>query len=171
MANLLQEALAAYKGVRVIGLDPGETTGACVFDGPNLVDARQLATGLMPQAAFEVWRYVHTWIYDGILRSCQEVVVIEDYRVYSWKTKDHAWAGLHTPRLIGAMEYICRYQMAETPLIKQSAQNAKGFCTDQKLKEWGLWIEGQRHSRDAIRHACFYLLFQVAKVQQLPGKK
>lgn len=165
MTDLLQEALAPYKGVRVIGLDPGETTGACVFDGPNLIDARQLPTGLMPSAAYEVWKYVSTF------QVSSAVLVIEDYRVYSWKAKEHSWAGLHTPRLIGAIEYMARYQLGELQLVKQSAQNAKGFCTDEKLKQWGLWQKGERHARDAIRHAVFYLLFQVAKVQQLPGKK
>jgi hypothetical protein len=30
---------------------------------------------------------------------------------------------------------------------------AKGFATDDKLKAWGFWQPGQRHARDAIRHA------------------
>jgi len=162
-SNLLREALKDSKQ-RVLALDPGETTGACVFEGPDLLDARQLTTGLMPQAAWEVWKYIRTY------RTPDLVVVIEDYRVYSWKAKDHAWAGLHTPRLIGATEYICYYQLNEVSLVKQMAQQAKGFCTDDKLRSWGVYQEGQKHARDAIRHACYYLLFSVAKVHQPRGR-
>lgn len=157
--NLLREALKDSR-LRVLALDPGETTGACVFNGPHLFDARQLQTGLMPQAAVEVCHYIQGFDPD--------IVVIEDYRVYSWKTKDHAWAGLHTPRLIGATEYIC-HQLLK-PLVKQTAQQGKGFCTDDKLMAWGLYQKGEKHARDAIRHACYYLLFNVAKLH-IPGGK
>lgn len=160
--NLLEQHLASSK-VRVLALDPGETTGACLFEGSKLVDARQLATGLMPHAAVDVRHYISGSLFPRA--DNQEIhVVIEDYRVYSWKTKDHAWAGLHTSRLIGATELIC-YD-AGLDLTKQTAQQAKGFCTDDKLQAWGLWQEGQRHARDAIRHALYYLLFRVAKLQE-----
>lgn len=117
----------------------------------------------MPHAAVDVRHYISGSLFPRA--DNQEIhVVIEDYRVYSWKTKDHAWAGLHTSRLIGATELIC-YD-AGLDLTKQTAQQAKGFCTDDKLQAWGLWQEGQRHARDAIRHALYYLLFRVAKLQE-----
>jgi hypothetical protein len=165
MANLLQEALKDSQ-VRVLALDPGETTGACVFVGPNLTDARQLQTGLMPIAAITIREYIEYYHRNaGPLAA----VVVEDYRVYSWKTKDHAWAGLHTPRLIGALELIC-YDFG-LQLVKQTAQQGKGFCTDDKLKSWGVYQEGKQHARDAIRHACYYLLFRVAQVHIPTGGK
>lgn len=157
--NLLEQALASSK-VKVLALDPGETTGACVFHGPKLHDSCQLPTGLMPTAAITVRTYIqgnHHRDFGPI-----DAVVMESYRVYSWKSKDHSWAGLHTPRLIGAIELIC-FDLG-IPLYQQSAQQGKGFVTDDKLQDWGLWQEGQRHARDAIRHAVYYLLFKVAKV-------
>lgn len=39
----------------------------------------------------------------------------------------------------------------------QSAAQAKGVVTDKRLKSWGLWVPGQQHARDAIRHAVTYL--------------
>jgi hypothetical protein len=41
----------------------------------------------------------------------------------------------------------------------QMATTAKTFVTDEKLKQWGFWQEGMRHSRDAIRHGLYFLLF------------
>lgn len=159
VANLLAKSLEGFD-TRVVGLDPGETTGACAFKGKEMLDARQLPTGLVGKGATEILNYLLAWE--------PSIVVMEDYKVYAWKTKDHAWASLHTPRLIGAIEFICYRH--DCPIQKQMAQQAKGFCTDDKLKAWGLYLPGQRHSRDAIRHAVYYLLFEVAKVNQLPMK-
>lgn len=166
MESLLKKHLADST-LRVLGLDPGQTTGACVFIGSDLIDARQLATGLMPDAARTVELYIEEWKPD--------VITMEDYRVYSWKADDHKWAGLHTPRLIGAIEYMCAWGM-QMPrdgfaykLIKRMAQQAKGFVTDDKLKAWGLYQVGERHARDAIRHAVYHLLFEVAKIQGVSG--
>lgn len=36
--------------------------------------------------------------------------------------------------------------------IKQSASEAKGFCSNDMIKKWGLWYRRSDHERDAIRH-------------------
>jgi hypothetical protein len=33
---------------------------------------------------------------------------------------------------------------------------AKTFATDDKLEAWGFWKRGQKHARDAIRHAVYW---------------
>jgi hypothetical protein len=158
---------AALKGAtpRILAFDPGETTGACNFYGAELKEAVQLPTGLMPTAAVAVRNWINQYTEETGFKP--DAIVIENYRVYSWKTDDHAWAEMHTSRLIGAIELICHD--LGIPLHKQSAQNAKGFCTDDKLKAWGFWMRGERHARDAIRHAVFYLLFTHAKIH-IPKK-
>lgn len=157
MKDLLKRHLASCKK-RVVGIDPGETTGICCFEGPDLLDARQLKTKDAADGGAQILRYIKEWN--------PNVLVVEDYRVYAWKTQDHTWASLHTPRLIGILEYIGQTECI--PVVKRMAQQAKGFCTDDKLKAWGLYQKGQRHSRDAIRHAVYYLLFDIAKAHQLP---
>lgn len=167
LKSLLEVALRAHTGIRVIGIDPGETTGVCCFDDHKLVDARQLPTGLMPMAARTVREYIKE--YSSLSNTQRTVhIVMESYRVYSWKADEHAWAGLHTPRLIGAIELVC--SDLGLSLKTQSAQQGKGFCTDDKLMAWGIYQEGARHARDAIRHACYYLLFEIAKIHQ-PGER
>lgn len=142
---------------RVLGLDPGETTGACFFVGPKLVHTCQIPTKTPSSGGALVRNYIQTYGPD--------IVVMEMYRVYSWKAEDHSWHNLHTPRLIGAIEFICDHVVVPVKLVQQTAQQAKGFCTDEKLKAWGVYQEGRPHARDAIRHALYYLLFSVAKVQ------
>lgn len=134
---------------KIVALDPGETTGACSFVGMQMVHREQLQTSLLPLAAVILRKYI--MMMDPVL------VVAEDYRVYKWKTESHAWAELHTPKLIGCLQLICHD--LKLPLVLQSAQVGKGFCTDERLKEWGFYQAANRHSNDAVRHACQWLMF------------
>lgn len=136
---------------RLVALDPGETTGACVFAGLELVHATQINTSDMTHAPRAINAFLNA--------QAPTVLVIENYQVYQWKARSHTWSSLHTPRLIGFIEGWAHLQDPPVPLIKQTAQQGKGFCTDEKLKEWGFYRPGERHARDAIRHACYYILF------------
>ncbi len=39
----------------------------------------------------------------------------------------------------------------------QTPSMAKGYATDERLREWGLWKVGSTHERDAIRHLAYKL--------------
>lgn len=133
----------------ILALDPGETTGYAWFNNTDLVESGQLGTGLIPLGVVEL---------TALFEKCRpDVIVCEEYRVYQWRAQHHAGSTLFTARLIGVIECLA-YQLG-IPVIKQSAQNAKQFCTDNKLKTWGFWIKSQKHARDAIRHATYYLIF------------
>jgi hypothetical protein len=136
--------------------DPGETTGFAHFRQGELSNGGQLATKTILEGA--------PLLLDTICMTMPTRVVMEDYRVYSWKSKQHEWEKLHTPQVIGAVRGLlaCPHlysKMAIIPVIMQMAVTAKQFCTDEKLKQWGFYIKGQPHARDAIRHGCYYLLF------------
>lgn len=132
---------------RLLSLDPGETTGWSIYKGPVLYHGDQLETK------------------DNMFNNVIELldatdpthIICEDYKVYAHKLKDHSWASLHTPQLIGAIRMLA-YQR-NIPVFFQMAQQAKGFCTDDKLKKWGYYKTGLRHGRDSIRHGCYFLLF------------
>lgn len=160
-ADFLKTVLEG-NNVTILGLDPGETTGTALIVGPYVegtaVESVGQIKGMTVPEAFVKIRQL-------IIDTKPDVVVMENYKVYSWKTRDHSWSDLFTARLIGAIECYCFDQNIK--LVKQMAQQAKGFCTDDKLRAWGLWHEGQRHARDATRHAVYYLLFEVAQVHKL----
>lgn len=95
---------------------------------------------------------------DGCLAVYQpDVVAYEDYRVYAWEAEKHKWAALHTPKLIGALVTLC--VLKEIPCYGRMAYAAKNFVTDEKLKAWGLYTKGKKHTRDATRHAVYQLVF------------
>ena len=151
--ELYQKQGAPFNGGSLLSLDPGHTTGWAYWEDDNLVEFGQIKTKDMHEGIDNL-----TALID---RLNPPVVVFEDYRVYKWKSKQHEWSELHTPKLIGAIQTIC-YQLG-IEHFKQPAHIAKTFATDKKLKEWDFWIEGQPHCRDAIRHGIYFLLFGEVK--------
>lgn len=159
--NFIDFALKVHaaKGVnfdppkRLISLDPGETTGLAIFENGKLVQQDQLNTKTIP---------IGVQTLNRILDGEETMVVFEDYRVYGHKTESHAWAGLHTPQLIGVIRTFCT--LRDMPTFTQMATFAKGFATDPKLKEWGMYSVGQKHARDAVRHGTYYMLFNQGKI-------
>lgn len=133
---------------RLLALDPGETIGWSIWiDGELSLEGQT-----------KIGDNVDKVITDLVELAEPTEIVIEDYRVYSHKSDVHIGIELITPKLIGKVELLC-YQK-NIPLAYQMASQAKGFVTDEKLKAWGLYIKGHRHSRDSIRHAIYYFLFK-----------
>lgn len=141
---------------RILAFDPGETTGvACFISSAHhteLILGTEISTYPVSHGTtnighlFSVFKPTH--------------VVFETYRIYKWKTDDHAWNEVHPVKVIGLIEHICA-QHGIVP-VGQTAQIAKQFCTDEKLEQWGLYTKGLKHCRDAMRHATYMMLFQSA---------
>jgi len=148
-----------YKG-RLICFDPGQTTGWSIWDNSKLVDCGQLATYPVKDSVIKMqqWLMVKSQWADLSTddRHLYPVyVVIEEYRVYAHKAEDHAQNDMHTSRFIGCLETLLvlmgiGYEM-------RGAGLAKGFATDEKLRDWNFWQVGERHARDAIRHGVYFL--------------
>src|SRR5688572_13508130 len=123
---------APYKQFRgtVLSFDPGETTGmACFVAGEEvqLAASKQLKTwplqDAIPTLSHVLTNYKPT------------IVVFELYRVYNWKTDQHANSEVPTLQVIGCLKTLCILQ--GLPFIAQQAQIAKQFVTDEKLERWG----------------------------------
>lgn len=156
MQSSLQQLATSRNGFRghVLAFDPGETTGWAHFYDYKLVGCGQLNTKTVPYAYASLQPLFATTVNKADGTPIQ--VAIEDYRIYSWKSDDHKWAAVHTVKVVGLCELLCAlYQL---PHSLRMAQNAKMFVTDEKLKSWGLWISGQKHARDAVRHAVFHIV-------------
>jgi len=151
----------------ILTFDPGETTGWSSWakeidakEPPKLVKWGQLNTKTL-RNAIELEESVKNLLMGSNDTSRPNVVVIEDYRIYEWKTDEHAWSSVHTIQLIGLIKTYCIQN--NIPYVMQSAQIAKQFATDEKLKDWDFWQPGMRHARDAIRHGIYYILFNSQK--------
>lgn len=133
---------------RLLVLDPGETTGWALFEDGKLSAAGQAATKR------EGWRCIHSLLMD----IKPDMLVYENYRVYEHKLERHSNSEVYTVRLIGVIEYLCDI-VCGIPHYNQMAHEAKGFVSDDKLQKWGYYKPGLKHARDAIRHGCYFLLF------------
>jgi|GEM_PF-2074777 len=129
---------------RLLALDPGDTTGWALFLGGSLHDKGQI-----PGTIADMTR-----LFDLHLPT---QIVFEEYRIYPWKLAEHAGSTVPTLRLIGAIETLC--EQRSIPYLVQSAQSAKGFMTDEKLREWNYFPKTLRHAADAVRHGCYAVLF------------
>lgn len=136
---------------RLLCLDPGKTTGWCLFE-----DGKLTRWGQVPECYDE--RNIDVTGLTNLFKELDpDFILYEDYRVYSNKLDRHSFSPVMTVRLLGVIETYC--QMNGIPSHKQMATTAKNFCTDAKLEQWGFWQTGMRHARDAIRHGCYFLLF------------
>jgi hypothetical protein len=151
---------AEFKNRRILGLDPGETTGVCRFEATEVeyegiyscdytFALSQLETKEIGQSYEDLEDLVEGFKPDHIRA--------EEYRVYGWMADQHSWAVLHTPQWIGAIKVLAH--LHSIPISFKLAQQAKAFWNDDNLKACGLYIKGQKHARDALRHTLFYLTF------------
>ena len=135
-------------------LDPGHTTGLAVFTDGELTAWEQAVTIEDIGKGLTVdWKELIR-LFDKYQPT---QVVCEDYRIYQHKLDQHTFSQVATLRLIGGIDMLC-YQRG-IPIDYQLAIEHKGFCSDKKLEAWGYWQRGMRHSRDAIRVGCYWLLF------------
>ena len=128
-----------------LSLDPGLTTGWALFQDYHLAKCGQ----------FHGLDFVH---YQEIIEQYAPAqVVCENYRVYAHRAAQHVGSDVPVAQIIGAVKFLC--MRWGTPLHLQMAYQAKGFVTDPRLRELGLFQEGQPHATDAIRHAVYWFLF------------
>jgi hypothetical protein len=138
---------------RILCLDPGLTTGWATFRDGNLEEYGQWDTP-------EAYTLADT-IYALHVARFLDLIVFESYAVRGNKFKEHVGSEVMTIQLIGAIK-VAAHEYG-IPFFSQTPAMAKGFCTDTKLREWGLYQSVGPHARDAIRHGCHYLLFNVGK--------
>lgn len=158
LASQFQQKPKGWKlPYRLMAIDPGLTTGFSIFDYVGEVHDSSLyrlnEAGIIVVNEFTGWDP----IIDKIQQKNPSILVLEDYRIYASKSKEHTFSRVDTIRIIGAIEFVCKHD--GIPLVKQMAGMAKGFVTDEKLKEWGLYKGINRHARDSVRHAIYFMLF------------
>ena len=134
---------------RILGLDPGGTTGYSVIDVTpdltvDLVVADQFhSTFSGLHNLFDLWGPF-------------DMAIMEAFILYPWKAAAQSYSDMQTPRFIGAIEYFLWEK--QLPVGFQNASQGKGFVTNDKLREWDLYQTSKKHSNDATRHICQYLV-------------
>ena len=160
----------------VIGVDPGQTTGYCVLSVPDavLLGARGQGDGMHKHVKVRTIGQIDCtppWENRGaqtvanlfLVDFPKAAIACEDF-ILDFARADK---GRHT---LSPVRVIAKIEMAiwsdpgyhrtdiEQFLNFQSASLAKTTCTDDRLKEWGLYDKHSGpHARDAMRHAYYFM--------------
>ena len=126
--------------MRVMGVDPGGTTGWAVWD-----DGEIAASG---QSSFKDFVGV---VIDWAV--CTQTVVCERFTI-----SEHTLRKTRQPDALYVIGFLMGYAELEGYEVELSPTSAKAFATDDKLKAYGWWVPGQRHNNDARRHLMVWLL-------------
>ena len=135
----------------LLSIDPGETTGWAQFTNGKLAGSGMIEVKKLGLGSLGIFVMTNPNIVNF------DYVVIEDYKIYPHMLRQHIMSTVFPVKVIGALQFM--FEIEKIPVIMQMASTGKGFCSDERLKEWGYWIKGQKHSRDAVRHGCYWLLF------------
>ena len=136
---------------RVIGVDPGTTTGIAVVEftsgqDPFLLLGRQLP---WDPAAVAVFGQV-----ELAARYRPSVAVCEAYTLTSRSAQRGQSGAEDAMEMNGVVRYACLlYGVDFAPRQKSASKKA---ATDASLKAAGLWQRGKPHVNDAIRHCLVY---------------
>lgn len=125
-----------------IAIDPGKTCG--VATGDVYLDGGESKLALR---IVSVWQETGPELVKRLERDRFDHVVCERFTL----VPKAALKGGHaeeTLKLVGVIAYLAGDAYTEV-----APSNAKSTVTDERLKRWGWWVEGQPHARDAVRVA------------------
>lgn len=155
--------------MRVMGIDPGGTTGWAIIGDdngePELEDSGQVnGEDIVDQGLdmnvggmYEFDRAQCLALMAIVMEWRPDLIAVEDFILRP--TGNAQRAGLTPIRLIAMLEVWLFEVMPETEdwwepdLVYQTASLAKTTITDDRLKRAGWWVKGMPHARDAVRHA------------------
>lgn len=158
---------------KTLYVDPGESTGWCLANGPKL-----LARGTTPMWTFadDVWYSLTSSGTEGPLGCGSEAlpyavygvgekgldlpisrIVCEDFVLYPDKAKALAWDELRTVRLIGALTFMAR--VWDIPFALQAAAIKDDALALGAAELFDRPLVENRHQNDAIQHFVYYRNF------------
>lgn len=134
--------------LKVLALDPGETTGYALA----VLDSRfYLAYDEARLSHEDFWKFLQKVMRHGSVHT-----VCEDFEFRQGKQKDGL--NLYPVELIGILRLFCSNDRWY-PLWMQKAAQGKGYYDDNKLKKLGVYQKGYDHGRDAARHLLHWFQF------------
>ncbi len=132
----------------VLSLDPGVTTGYVIA---NLQGRR---------ISIEVGQA--EWTLMQVFERLREVCINRGshivYETFEYRNASRRGLNLTPVKIIGVIELMQEW-FPSRGFYPQTAAQGKGFYSDDKLKELGVYVKGKPHGRDATRHLLHWLNF------------
>lgn len=135
---------------RVVGVDPGGTTGlAVVTFGEDSIEVT-VAAELDRRSTYQyLYRMLNETDHDPIVAIAVEKFVITARTAKLTNQPDAL-------KVIGAVEALALVTGGTVRVEEQLPVDAKTAWSNSRLAEYGLSVKGG-HAKDALRHAMFYL--------------
>jgi hypothetical protein len=148
--------------VTLLAIDPGETVGWAIYDGPRKVDGGQTDWGQFPDLlaqALEVGWAPDVSAVPGCPESWFEVseIVIEDFVIYPPDVGPGPppyWDQVITARVIGAIAWIA--EAAHVPVHYQGAKIKSDALASAAAEDFARPLHENRHENDATMHAVYF---------------
>lgn len=158
--------------MKILAIDPSGnfnegkgTTGWSLFEGTNII-----ACGQILADSFNKKEFYWNAIVELILTLKPDQLVVEDFLLYSHKSKNQINSRFETPKLIGIIEFICFKN--NMPIHLQRAVDVKSRWTDEILvrksiitkinnRYYAGGVMISEHIRDSIRHGMHYITYRL----------
>jgi hypothetical protein len=136
-----------------LGIDPGGMVGYSVY--PLLT--QHFSAELVESGQTPVENFID-WARTAIQQDWY--IFMERFTITANTARLTAGGSHDALDCIGVVKTLCRWAGAEFKF--QTPAQAKKFVNDSQLKTLGLWIPGQDHARDAIRHLIFGIVYSTS---------
>jgi hypothetical protein len=136
---------------RVLAIDPGKTTGYAF----GLIDDET------KEMEIDAWQRadIHLEFYNNLWRADPHHIVCESFEFRQGKQR--TGLELYSKELIGVLNLFHQREALPPRLWFQTAAKGKGYFDNSRLRELGIYITGQEHTRDAIRHLMQWITFEA----------
>jgi hypothetical protein len=151
---------------RVIGIDPGGTTGWATFSAYRYFDyaSQSYEYEDVEWTCGQLGPEKHHQALEQLL-GLQRV---EYYTIVCERFTDRVTGhsvDLTAREYIGVIQKYC--QEDKVPLVMQMSAQAKGFTNSKNLRKLGLYYAKDKHAMDAYKHVLWYLIHGQPKMYSL----
>lgn len=153
--------------LRILGIDPGGTTGWATFTAEERYDpvVKKMRYDHIKWECGQIAddKHEHHEELDdlmGLMQTDHFIIVCESFEYRNRLPK----AELISRNYIGVVELFAKRRMQRTGqlLVMQTASMGKvrktGFVKDRNLKRLGLWSPGHPHAMDGYGHVLYYMI-------------
>lgn len=156
--------------VRIDALDPGGTTGVAMFEqeiiqgewiGKPTFDFLQL--GPQPHH-FQLYSFLEirqTFNYRIVCESFQNRGMDKRIEAAEYIGVVRLTEQIRNHKQQGTYTDLTEFVYWQTASVIKGNDSKKIFWTDDKVKHLGLWVPGQRHAMDALKHLLHYMTFTL----------
>lgn len=141
-------------GYQVLSLDPGGTTGWAVFC------VHPDAMG--PNPEFRILDNIDWWtageFTGSSMSQCDEIIELAN----SWPDARLVTEMFRLRQLSAELDpveinHTIKWALRPRYFVDQQPGLAMSTVTDDRQKEWGFWVPGKPHARDAVKHNITFL--------------